>query len=135
IGDAGALPITGTLGYEGSDAIAEVAIELSDEQRAAWEAITSNGEETTLTETANGLVVTALNGDAVLEVTVNLDGTYTVNQFLPVDQDENDSENPDQLALEIGVAVTDTDDDVTRAPVSIKITDGTDPALTNDVAD
>ncbi|MFA0166235.1 retention module-containing protein [Vibrio breoganii] len=135
IGDAGALPITGTLGYEGSDAIAEVAIELSDEQRATWEAITSNGEETTLTETANGLVVTALNGDAVLEVTVNLDGTYTVNQFLPVDQDENDSENPDQLALEIGVAVTDTDDDVTRAPVSIKITDGTDPALTNDVAD
>ncbi|MEZ9132152.1 retention module-containing protein [Vibrio breoganii] len=135
IGDAGALPITGTLGYKGSDAIAEVAIELSDEQRAAWEDITSNGEETTLTETANGLVVTALNGDAVLEVTVNLDGTYTVNQFLPVDQDENDSENPDQLALEIGVAVTDTDDDVTRAPVSIKITDGTDPALTNDVAD
>ncbi|MEZ9928782.1 retention module-containing protein [Vibrio breoganii] len=134
IGDAGALPITGTLGYEGSDAIAEVAIELSDEQRAAWEDITSNGEETTLTETTNGLVVTALNGDAVLEVTVNLDGTYTVNQFLPVDQDENDSENPDQLALEIGVAVTDTDDDVTRAPVSIKITDGTDPALTNDVA-
>ncbi|MDN3715835.1 retention module-containing protein [Vibrio breoganii] len=135
IGDAGALPITGTLGYKGSDAIAEVAIELSDEQRAAWEDITSNGEETTLTETANGLVVTALNGDAVLEITVNLDGTYTVNQFLPVDQDENDSENPDQIALEIGVAVTDTDDDVTRAPVSIKITDGTDPALTNDVAD
>ncbi|PML08453.1 hypothetical protein BCT86_08605 [Vibrio breoganii] len=135
IGDAGALPITGTLGYKGSDAIAEVAIELSDEQRAAWEDITSNGEETTLTETANGLVVTALNGDAVLEVTVNLDGTYTINQFLPVDQDENDPQNPDQLALEIGVAVTDTDDDVTRAPVSIKITDGTDPALTNDVAD
>ncbi|CAM4145776.1 retention module-containing protein [Vibrio neonatus] len=135
IGDALVLPITGSLGYQGSDAISSVALELSPEQLSAWQSITSNGEATVLTITDTGITVTTLGGDDVLVISVDTDGTYTLNQLAAIDQDENDALNPDTLVLDVGVAVTDTDGDVTRAPISFSIGDGTDPVIVNDIAD
>ncbi|GEA50749.1 type I secretion C-terminal target domain-containing protein [Vibrio inusitatus NBRC 102082] len=135
IGDALELPITGSLGYEGSDAISEVTIELSEEQLSIWNAITSNGEATTLTITDTGLTVTTVGGEDVLELVVNVDGTYTINQLAAIDQDDDALVNPDKLELSVGVAIADTDGDITRSPVTFTIVDGSNPEISDDVAD
>lgn len=135
IGDNTELPVTGDLSYQGSDAIESVAIELSDDQLAKWESITSNGEDTDLVITGNTVSVNTGSGDPVLELVLNPDGTYSINQFEAIDQDENDPTTPDEFVLDVGVVITDTDGDETRTGVSFAIQDGTDPTLTDDIAD
>ncbi|GAM59537.1 hypothetical protein JCM19231_2834 [Vibrio ishigakensis] len=93
IGDGTVLPVTGDLGYQGSDAIQSVQVELSDDQLAVWEAITSNGEETDVVVTGNTVTVSTLTGDPVLELVLNPDGTYSINQFEAIDQDDDDPTN------------------------------------------
>ncbi|GEM79227.1 retention module-containing protein [Vibrio superstes] len=135
IGDGTVLPVTGDLNYQGSDAIQSVQVELSDDQLAVWEAITSNGEETDVVVTGNTVTVNTLTGDPVLELVLNPDGTYSINQFAAIDQDDDDPINPDELVLDVGVVITDTDGDETRTGISFGVDDGSDPSLTNDVAD
>ncbi|GAM68127.1 hypothetical protein JCM19236_2282 [Vibrio sp. JCM 19236] len=135
IGDGTVLPITGDLGYQGSDAIQSVQVELSNDQLAVWDAITSNGEETDVVVTGNTVTVNTLSGDPVLELVLNPDGTYSINQFEAIDQDDDDPTNPDQLVLDVSVVITDTDGDETRTGVSFAVQDGSDPTLTDDIAD
>ncbi|ANO34849.1 hypothetical protein A6E01_16800 [Vibrio breoganii] len=135
IGDTNVLPISGDLSYDGSDAIADAALDLSNDQQALWEAITSNGEATTLAVTSNTLSVTTVSGDIVLELQLNTNGTYSVEQFAAIDQDGNDPINPDELLLDIGVVITDTDGDETRSDIRFAIQDGSDPSLSSDIAD
>ncbi|CAM3049257.1 retention module-containing protein [Vibrio rarus] len=135
LGDGSVLPVTGAINYQGSDAIANVALELTPQQLAPWNAITSNGEATSLTITDSSITVTTSGGEVVLELVVSTDGTYTINQFAAIDQDNNDLINPDQTVLGVGIIVTDTDGDINTSPVSFTISDGTDPVILNDTAD
>ncbi|OBT09449.1 hypothetical protein A9264_09280 [Vibrio sp. UCD-FRSSP16_10] len=135
IGDTLVLPVTGAINYQGSDAISEVAIEFSPEQLTAWNAITSNGEVTSLTITDSGITVVAASGATVLELVVSTDGTYTINQLAAIDQDNNDALNPDKTVLGVGIIVTDTDGDISKSPLSFTIIDGTDPIILDDTAD
>ncbi|WP_261818074.1 retention module-containing protein [Vibrio gallicus] len=128
-------PITGDLLYQGSDAIADASLNLSDSQRAIWETITSNGEATTLTVTDSSIVVKTLSGETVLQLQLNGDGSYSIEQLQAIDQDDDALINPNQLKLAIDAVITDTDGDQTSTNLSFTIQDGSDPVIVDDIAD
>lgn len=62
-----------------------------------------------------------------MELVINSDGTFTLTQNLPLDQDVLSNINE----LVAGVIATDFDGDTSTADIKIKITDGTDPKITD----
>lgn len=65
------------------------------------------------------------NGKTVLTLTLNytasgqFDGTYTVTQSLPIDEPASN-----QLQLDLGIEVKDTDGDTAKTSVTVSINDG-----------
>lgn len=117
--DDGTATDTGSIGLvEGSDATKSVEFTLTDAQKAEWEALTSNGEDTQLVITANGITVQLADGTPVLTLTIDISGNYTLTQLEALDQTDDLNE------LQVGVDVTDTDGDVVSTTIDITINDG-----------
>ncbi|WP_049788995.1 T1SS-143 repeat domain-containing protein [Photobacterium profundum] len=109
----------------GSDAIDKVEF---DAVQASLVSLTTNGQATTYTVNGNVITVTIdggiNNGAPVLTITMNKDGTYTVKQDEPLDQDNTQG---DDIGLTLGVVATDKDGDVSNSgQVIITIKDGQD---------
>lgn len=128
IGDLGYV-FDGDLNYQGSDAIATAVIDLSADQLTAWQGITVNGEATVFEQNDQSLVV-RYNGLVALQLTLNTDGTFKLEQFIAVDQDNTGT---DQSNLSAGVVFTDTDGDITNSSITVTIDDGTDIQMTDQV--
>ncbi|PSU45288.1 hcalcium-binding protein [Photobacterium frigidiphilum] len=109
----------------GSDAIDKVEF---DAVQASLVSLTTNGQATTYTVNGNVITVTIdggiNNGAPVLTITMNKDGTYTVKQDEPLDQDNTQG---DDIGLTLGIVATDKDGDVSNSgQVIITIKDGQD---------
>lgn len=136
IGAPDYVPETGTLNLvQGSDLVESVVIDdsvLSDNQ---WTGLTSNGVSVELglssviqTGVSDTLVVTRSDNDApILEIRVNLDGTFSISQLGPIDQLTGDS-----IDLTLPVTANDADGDFDNANVLITINDGDDPSGVGD---
>ncbi|MBC7006745.1 hcalcium-binding protein, partial [Photobacterium sp. BZF1] len=95
--------------------------------------LTTNGQATTYSVNGNVISVTvfggANDGDSVLTINMNNDGTYTVRQDAPLEQDNAQG---DDIELVLGVTATDKDGDTSNVgQVKITINDGQDPTGEN----
>ncbi|WP_105901334.1 retention module-containing protein [Vibrio gangliei] len=108
----------------GSDEIATIVF---DPNQPSLDGLTSNGEPTDYTVDGNTLTVTDVNGEPVLTVIVQTDGSYTVEVTGPLDQDAYDITN-----LDLGITATDDDGDQASGSIIINIEDGTNA---DDVSD
>ncbi|MBD1577471.1 retention module-containing protein, partial [Vibrio sp. S11_S32] len=104
----------------GSDEMASIVF---DPNQPALEDITSNGQPTDYTVDGNVATVTDINGEPVLTVEIQTDGSYTVEVTGPIDQDADDI-----LQLDLGIIGTDDDGDTANGDIHINIADGTDAA-------
>ena len=109
----------------GSDAIAKMEF---DVVQASLVGLTTNGQATTYTVNGDVISVTidggTNSGDPVLTITMSNDGTYTVKQDEPLDQDNIQG---DDIGLNLGVVATDKDGDVSNTgQIIISIKDGQD---------
>ncbi|WP_284205428.1 DUF5801 repeats-in-toxin domain-containing protein [Psychromonas marina] len=122
----GSQTITSEIGLDvGSDVIAKVEF---DTVQASLDGLITNGQSTSYKVEGNVITVSIKDGvndgDPVLTITINKDGTYTVKQDEPLEQDNNAQ---DEIALSLGVLATDNDDDVSnQGKVLITIKDGLD---------
>ena len=122
----------------GSDNIDALTFNLSDAQLAALNALTSNGQDTSLDLSEDGVItvyIPAQFGGAdipVLVITLNntsKDGSYTIEQLNPIDQPDSESIN-----LDFNVVATDMDGDSDDVMISITISDGEDATSVGVVA-
>ncbi|MFV0573941.1 MAG: retention module-containing protein, partial [Vibrio sp.] len=100
----------------GSDEIATLVFQQDQPDLAA---ITSNGNPTTYKIDGNTATVTDSNGEVIMTVIIQTDGTYTVQLDGPVDQDADDI-----LSLDLPVTATDDDGDTADGVAHIDIVDG-----------
>lgn len=112
----------------GSDNIDALTFNLSGAQLAALNALTSNGQDTSIDLSEDGVItvyIPAQFGGAdipVLVITLDntkKDGSYTIDQHNPIDQPDSESIN-----LDFNVVATDMDGDSDDAMISVTINDG-----------
>ena len=112
----------------GSDNIDALTFNLSDAQLAVLNALTSNGQDTSIDLSEDGVItvyIPAQFGGAdipVLVITLDntkKDGSYTIDQHNPIDQPDSESIN-----LDFNVVATDMDGDSDDAMISVTINDG-----------
>ena len=117
----------------GSDAIGKVEF---DAQQTSLEGLTTNGQATIFAVNGNVITVTidgGINdGTPVLTIAINNDGTYSVKQDEPLDQDNTQG---DDIDLNLGIVATDKDGDVSNnGQLNITIQDGQDATGGNVIA-
>ncbi|MGF1735098.1 retention module-containing protein [Photobacterium satsumensis] len=107
---------------QGSDDVISV---LFSAVQPALEALTSNGFALTFTVTGNQITVVRADDPniVVLEISIDINGGYSVTQLQPLDQ----IDDSDLATLELAVEVTDRDSDTTQGSITVTIEDGTDP--------
>ncbi|MHA6615434.1 retention module-containing protein [Photobacterium damselae] len=110
----------------GSDEVA--SIHFNDNQ-PHLDGITSNGQPVTVSTHENVLTLVDSQGNTVLEVTINSDGSYSAKITGSLDQDINNI-----VDLPLDITVTDKDGDSAQGTIEITITDGSDAAGGEDVA-
>ncbi|QUJ69398.1 retention module-containing protein (plasmid) [Photobacterium sp. GJ3] len=108
----------------GSDDLASVTVMDNPALATALGALTSNGNPVTYTVTDNLLAVSDSNGDVILTVTLNIDGSYDVVISDAFDELSAD----DQIVLSIDVLATDDDGDTAQGQIAVTIQDGDDAA-------
>ncbi|NAW63727.1 retention module-containing protein [Photobacterium halotolerans] len=114
------IPLAGQVTLDvGSDAIDTLVF---DAEQPFLANVTSNGNPTTLVINGNQLTLLDSSGADVLTITINTDGSYTVTQFLAVDE----ASLLDAILL-IGVTATDFDSDSSQGFILIGIFDGDTP--------
>jgi T1SS-143 domain-containing protein len=84
--------------------------------------LTSNGEDVTITATANGYQGTTANGDVVFTLTVNNDGQYTYTQNTGIDHPNTANAN-DVIWLKFEVEIVDADGDTDTAFITVDVAD------------
>ncbi|SPY30416.1 Poly(beta-D-mannuronate) C5 epimerase 7 [Photobacterium damselae] len=119
--------LTGHISVDvGSDEVA--SIHFNDNQ-PHLDGITSNGQPVTVSTHENVLTLVDSQGNTVLEVTINSDGSYSAKITGSLDQDINNI-----VDLPLDITVTDKDGDSAQGTIEITITDGSDAAGGEDVA-
>lgn len=113
-----------------SDAIEKVQFASSTETDPIWTSLTSNDSPVTVSlSNDNTLLTISTAGDpseVVMTVTINTDGSYTVVQNAALDHPLDNL-----LELPITVIATDFDGDTGNEVITIKVTDGADPAASD----
>ncbi|UKA24041.1 DUF5801 domain-containing protein [Photobacterium damselae subsp. damselae] len=126
--------VTGSIDLDvGSDHIAQMNFNTVQPSLAD---LTSNGQETDYLVSGNQIIVSISEGphagEPVLTITINNDGSYTVKQDHPLDQNNADG---DSIHLDLGVTATDMDGDKSNeGHVIINIADGQNPTGQNVIA-
>ncbi|HIF9275400.1 TPA: retention module-containing protein [Photobacterium damselae] len=130
----GSQTVTGSIDLDlGSDHIAQMNFNIVQPSLAD---LTSNGQETDYLVSGNQIIVSISEGphvgEPVLTITINNDGSYTVKQDHPLDQNNADG---DSIHLDLGVTATDMDGDKSNeGHVIINIADGQNPTGQNVIA-
>ncbi|WP_272158856.1 retention module-containing protein [Vibrio algivorus] len=112
---------------QGSDYVDEIVF---DAEQPSLSGITSNGEATSVVVDGSTLTLNDVNGDPVMEVTIDAQGNYTVTQYQPIDQDDSDITN-----IALNVSGTDDDGDTANGTINIVINDGDNAADVSDTVD
>ncbi|HIF9423720.1 TPA: retention module-containing protein, partial [Photobacterium damselae] len=119
--------LTGHISVDvGSDEVA--SIHFNDNQ-PHLDGITSNGQPVTVSTHENVLTLVDSQGNTVLEVTINSDGSYSAKIIGSLDQDINNI-----VDLPLDITVTDKDGDSAQGTIEITITDGSDAVGGENVA-
>ncbi|HIF9355007.1 TPA: retention module-containing protein, partial [Photobacterium damselae] len=119
--------LTGHISVDvGSDEVA--SIHFNDNQ-PHLDGITSNGQPVTVSTHENVLTLVDSQGNTVLEVTINSDGSYSAKITGSLDQDINNI-----VDLPLDITVTDKDGDSAQGTIEITITDGSDAAGGEEIA-
>ncbi|PSV11845.1 hcalcium-binding protein [Photobacterium leiognathi subsp. mandapamensis] len=110
----------------GSDDIAH--IDFADDQ-PSLEGIMSNNQATRYVVDGNEIKVVidggVNDGAPVMTIEINIDGSYTVHQYLPIEQDNSKGDTVD---INLAVTATDKDGDVSNTgQLEIHIKDGLNP--------
>ncbi|WIH24768.1 retention module-containing protein [Photobacterium damselae] len=127
----GSQTVTGSIDLDlGSDHIAQMNFNTVQPSLAD---LTSNGQETDYLVSGNQIIVSISEGphagEPVLTITINNDGSYTVKQDHPLDQNNADG---DSIHLDLGVTATDMDGDKSNeGHIIINIADGQNPTGQN----
>lgn len=113
-----------------SDAIEKVQFASSTETDPIWTSLTSNDSPVTVSLSNDNTLLTISTAgepsEVVMTVTINTDGSYTVVQNAALDHPLDNL-----LELPITVIATDFDGDTGNEVITIKVTDGTDPAASD----
>ncbi|WP_245903529.1 DUF5801 repeats-in-toxin domain-containing protein [Photobacterium indicum] len=125
-GDDGVVSGTGQIDVDtGSDDVVKVYF---DDMQSSLNGLTSNGEATTYTVSADGstIIVTLVSDPnvVVMEATVDIDGNYTVDQKQPIDQVDDKAGDNENIVLDV---LADDKDGDTSAPghINVVVNDGT----------
>ncbi|MGF1875210.1 hypothetical protein L4D77_07770 [Photobacterium frigidiphilum] len=125
-GDDGVVSGTGQIDVDtGSDDVVKVYF---DDMQSSLNGLTSNGEATTYTVSADGstIIVTLVSDPnvVVMEATVDIDGNYTVDQKQPIDQVDDKAGDNENIILDV---LADDKDGDTSAPghINVVVNDGT----------
>ncbi|WIH20921.1 retention module-containing protein [Photobacterium damselae] len=130
----GSQTVTGSIDLDlGSDHIAQMNFNTVQPSLAD---LTSNGQETDYLVSGNQIIVSISEGphagEPVLTITINNDGSYSVKQDHPLDQNNADG---DSIHLDLGVTATDMDGDKSNeGHIIINIADGQNPTGQNVIA-
>ena len=112
----------------GADNI-ETLMFLPADQQASFDGITSNGLDTTVTVSGNTLTLTDTEGNPILSIVIQLDGTYEVTLTGPLDQITSDGTDASaSITIDALVRATDFDGDIADGTAVITVLDGTDAA-------
>ncbi|GAM68129.1 T1SS secreted agglutinin RTX [Vibrio sp. JCM 19236] len=113
-----------------SDAIEKVQFASSTETDPIWTSLTSNDSPVTVSLSNDNTLLTISTAgepsEVVMTVTINTDGSYTVVQNAALDHPLDNL-----LELPITAIATDFDGDTGNEVITIKVTDGTDPAASD----
>ncbi|TVO36814.1 type I secretion C-terminal target domain-containing protein [Vibrio algivorus] len=110
----------------GSDNI-ETLVFLPADQQISFDGITSNGLDTTVDVDGNTLTLTDSEGNQVLSIVIQLDGTYEVTLTGPLDQIISEgTDNSASITIDALVRATDFDGDIADGTAVITILDGAD---------
>ena len=102
---------------------------LPADQQASFDGITSNGLDTTVTVSGNTLTLTDTEGNPILSIVIQLDGTYEVTLTGPLDQITSDGTDASaSITIDALVRATDFDGDIADGTAVITVLDGTDAA-------
>ncbi|MCF7353502.1 hypothetical protein [Vibrio sp. CK2-1] len=105
---------------QGSDEVDQIVF---DPNQPSLNGITSNGEATTVVVDGSTLTLVDVNGDPVMDVTIDAQGNYTVTQYQPIDQDDSNITD-----IDLNVSGTDDDGDTASGTIHIVINDGANAA-------
>ncbi|PSW76341.1 hcalcium-binding protein, partial [Photobacterium angustum] len=99
------------------------------QSQPSLEGIISNNQTTRYVVDGNEIKVVidggANDGAAVMTIEINLDGSYTVHQYLPIEQDNSKGDTVD---INLAVTATDKDGDISNTgQLEIHIKDGLNP--------
>ncbi|PSX33442.1 hcalcium-binding protein [Photobacterium kishitanii] len=128
-GASGQATASGTISVDtGSDQIEKVYF---GSDQASLNGLTSNGHATTYHLSADGTsVIVVLQSDpsqVVMEVSIDINGHYTINQQLPIDQVDDKAADNEKINLD--VYAQDHDGDVSKpGQITINIHDGINAA-------
>lgn len=115
-----------------SDQIDAITFNLTDAQAQALFDITSNGKGTRVDQSVDGRILVFVPAEfggedvPVLEIIFDnnaKDGSYTIQQFEPIDQPEDTNSS----IFELDVIATDMDGDTTGSQITLTINDGGNP--------
>ena len=133
--------ISNSLGLDtNSDAIDAITFNLSEAQEQALFDITSNGKDTRVDLSVDGRILVFVPAEfggsdtPVLEIIFDnnaKDGSYTIQQFEPIDQPEDTNSS----SFDLDVVATDMDGDTAESSISIIIKDGLDPSSSSVIGD
>ncbi|WP_133153796.1 retention module-containing protein, partial [Vibrio sp. 10N.261.55.A7] len=123
--------IEGTLVQIGSDLLSSVVFD--DSVLAQFEGLLSDNNETQASLSADSTLLTLSvvgSDDPVLTVSLSTDGSYTFQQFKPLEHNGSDGSDNDVLTLSLATIITDFDQDSVANSINVSITDGDNPIIT-----
>ncbi|MEZ8823088.1 retention module-containing protein [Vibrio amylolyticus] len=123
--------IEGTLVQIGSDLLSSVVFD--DSVLAQFEGLLSDNKETQASLSADSTLLTLSvvgSDDPVLTVSLSTDGSYTFQQFKPLEHNGSDGSDNDVLTLSLATIITDFDQDSVANSINVSITDGDNPIIT-----
>ncbi|MBH0057811.1 hypothetical protein I6F65_12630, partial [Pseudoalteromonas sp. SWXJZ94C] len=120
---------------QGSDEVIE--IKLADDfittfKDKGYRTADGNNAITIIDKNADGWYIATANGEDVLRVKFNPDGSYTYEQFTAIEHPDADGTNTQDISFE--VTAVDADGDTNNAAVTITVTDDTPTVDTTPVA-
>ncbi|MCF7352693.1 type I secretion C-terminal target domain-containing protein [Vibrio sp. CK2-1] len=129
-----------------SDEIEAITFNLTDAQEQALFDITSNGKDTRVDQSVDGRILVFVPAEfggedvPVLEIIFDndaKDGSYTIQQYQPIDQPENseDPEDEGSLSFDLNVIATDMDGDTAGSSITLTINDGVNPSASDVTGD